>query len=155
MVYFLEGAYWIKLFSQFLDLFERFSDDSFWRNVLGDRLLSLIKRYLINDTLHIYMFVTLLPAVLVGATGGFWSIKDHFEELFYVRVTVGENDLIYTPINEYITKHFKGVDRLRRVRGKTGYMEPQDSSHNHDFFFFERPRIDLGNTPIIDLIPGI
>ncbi|KAI8883875.1 P-loop containing nucleoside triphosphate hydrolase protein [Backusella circina FSU 941] len=153
MLFFLESEFWIKLFSRFLDLFERFSDESFWKSMLGDRLLSLLKRYLINDTLHIYMFVTFLPAVVLGATHGFKYVRDHFEELFYVRVTVGEHDLIYTPINEYITKHFKGVERLRRVRGKTGYVEPQDTSHNYDYYFFERPRIDLGNTPIIDLIP--
>ncbi|KAI8889454.1 P-loop containing nucleoside triphosphate hydrolase protein [Backusella circina FSU 941] len=145
-------GFWIKLLSNFLDIFERFSDDSFWSNILGDRTLSLLKRYLVNDTLHIFIFVTFLPAVMAGIIHGFKYIKRRIEELFYVQIVIGENDLIYTPINEYITKHFKGVEKLSRVRGKTGYTEPQDINKNR-YGFYRSSRASLDNTPIIDLIP--
>jgi hypothetical protein len=149
-----ETGFWIKLFSNFLDIFERFSDDSFWSKMLGDRTLSLLKRYLVNDTLHIFIFVTILPAIMASVIHGFKYIKRRFEELFYVQIVVGENDLIYTPINEYITKHFKGVDKLSRVRGTTGYTEPQDMNKTR-YSFYRRSRADIDNTPIVDLIPGI
>lgn len=60
--------------------------------------------------------------------------------------------MIYTPINEYVTKNFKGIHKLRHARGKTGYNEPNDNV-NRGYYYYRSYRSDQENTPIIDLTP--
>lgn len=142
-------------FNQLVDLVELFFDESFWANLFGERLYAIIKRYADNDTFLFYLFLSLFPAISEMTKNTYSYLKQKKQDLFYVSVVIGDNELIYTPINEYLTKNFKGIHELRHVRGKTGYAEPNESQNNRGgYYYYRQARTDQENTPLIDLTPG-
>lgn len=143
--------FWNRL----LDIFEVISNEHFWINLLGERTLLILKRYAGNDTILVCLFLSFIPTIS-QATKGFYSYcKRLKEEMFYVSVVIGDNELIFTPVDEYVTKNFRGIDALRHVRGKTGYTEPSDQGQKNSYYSYygRRQQNDQDNTPIIDLIP--
>lgn len=143
------------LWTQILDTIEVLCEEAFWVNLLGDRLFTIAKRYIGNDTIIFYLFLSFIPAISKTIESIYSNLKRFKEEMLYVSVVIGENELIYAPINEYLTKNFKGIHELRHVRGKTGYTEPVDTTHRNSYYYYRQPRSDQENTPIIDLTPGI
>lgn len=142
-------------FNQLVDLVELFFDESFWANLFGERLYAIIKRYADNDTFLFYLFLSLFPAISEMTKNTYSYLKQKKQDLFYVSVVIGDNELIYTPINEYLTKNFKGIQELRHVRGKTGYAEPNENQNNRGgYYYYRQARTDQENTPLIDLTPG-
>ncbi|GAA5796558.1 hypothetical protein HPULCUR_001930 [Helicostylum pulchrum] len=148
MFYGVAGYLW----SRFVDIIEVVCEETFWINLLGDRFFAISKRYYGNDTIIFYVFLSFIPAISKLIENIYSYLKRIKEEMFYVSVVIGENELIYTPVNEYLTKNFKGIDKLRHVRGKTGYSEPVDVNQRNTYYY-HRPRSDLENTPLIDLTP--
>ncbi|KAL9556175.1 hypothetical protein MBANPS3_002006 [Mucor bainieri] len=146
----LATYFWHRL----LDLFETISHESFWLHLLGERTLSILKRYAGNDTILFYLFLSFIPAISQATNGLYGYFKRVKEELFYVSVVIGDNELIFAPVDEYVTKHFQGIDRLRHVRGKTGFTDPADQVLEKNTFHGRRQQNETGNTPIVDLIPA-
>ncbi|KAL7315343.1 hypothetical protein PS15m_006803 [Mucor circinelloides] len=64
-----------------------------------------------------------------------------------------DNELIFTPVDEYVTKHFQGIDRLRHVRGKTGFTDPADQIQSKSDFPGRPQPHGTNDIHIIDLIP--
>ncbi|CAO3655334.1 unnamed protein product [Mucor fragilis] len=141
--------------NRLLDLFEVISNESFWINLLGERTLLILKRYAGNDTILVCVFLSFIPAISQATKAFYDYCKRIKEEMFYVSVVIGDNELIFTPVDEYVTKHFDGIDRLRHVRGKTGYADPTDQVQKNSYYSYYRrhQQNDQDNTPIIDLIP--
>lgn len=150
---FLFEGFWTRV----LDVIEVICEESFWTNLLGERLFIITKRYAGNDTILFYLFLSFIPAISELIRGCYSYLKRLKEEMFYVSVIIGNNELIYTPIDEYLTKNFKGIHELRHVRGKTGYTGPTDNSNNRNSYYsyyYRNNRSDQDNTPIIELTPG-
>ncbi|KAL0143442.1 P-loop containing nucleoside triphosphate hydrolase protein [Mucor lusitanicus] len=141
--------------NRLLDVFEVISNESFWINLLGERLLFILKRYAGNDTILVCVFLTLIPGISQVTKAFYDYCKRIKEEMFYVSVVIGDNELIFTPVDEYVTKHFHGIDTLRHVRGKTGYADPADQVQKSSYYSYYRrhQQNDQDNTPLIDLIP--
>ncbi|GAN09880.1 conserved hypothetical protein [Mucor ambiguus] len=141
--------------NRLLDLFEVISNESFWINLLGERTLLILKRYAGNDTILVCVFLSFIPAISQATKAFYDYCKRIKEEMFYVSVVIGDNELIFTPVDEYVTKHFHGIDTLRHVRGKTGYADPADQVQKNSYYSYYRrhQQNDQDNTPIIDLIP--
>jgi hypothetical protein len=149
-----EGAEYF--WGRFIDFVEIVCEESFWVNLLGERLFVITKRYAGNDTILFYLFLSFIPAISELIKGGYSYLKRLTEEMFYVSVVIGDNELIYTPIDEYLTKNFKGIHELRHVRGKTGYAEPSDNNNRNSYYsYYRHNRSDQDNTPLIELTPGI
>lgn len=141
--------------NRLLDLFEVVSNESFWINLLGERLLLILKRYAGNDTILVCVFLSFIPAISQATKAFYDYCKRIKEEMFYVSVVIGDNELLFTPVDEYVTKHFHGIDTLRHVRGKTGYADPADQVQKNNYYSYYRrhQQDDQDNTPLIDLIP--
>jgi hypothetical protein len=146
------GSYfWDRL----LDIVETVTEETFWMHLIGERTFFMFKRYAGNDTILFYIFLSLIPAITEATKGFYAYCKRLKEQLFYVSVTVGDNELIFAPIDEYLTKNFKGIHELRHARGKTGYAEPSNNAYGGGYFSYYRRRTDdIQNTPMIELIPG-
>lgn len=143
-----------SLYQRSLDIIESVLDENFWTAIFGDRLIGILKRYSHNDTVLFFIYLTLLPAV-AGLMGGIvkWLIRA-YNELYYVSIVINEQELIYKPVEEYITKYYRGIPGFRHVRGKTGYHEPQTEEKKPWWASMRNPNDSLQNQPIIDLIPG-
>ncbi|KAI8642722.1 P-loop containing nucleoside triphosphate hydrolase protein [Parasitella parasitica] len=140
--------------NRFLDIFEIISNEHFWINFLGERTLMILKRYAGNDTILVCVFLSFIPAISQATKGLYLYCKRLKDEMFYVSVVIADNELIFTPVDEYVTKNFRGIDRLRHVRGKTGYADPVNQNQRPRFSYFGRRRPSSEeNTPIIELIP--
>lgn len=145
---------WQYALNWFLDIVEIVSEESFWLNLFGERLYAIIRRYTDNDAILFCVFLSLFPAISEITRYTYSYLVQKKQDLFYVSVIIGDNELIYTPINEYVTKNFKGIHKLRHARGKTGYKEPNDNV-NRGYYYYRSYRSDQENTPIIDLTPGM
>lgn len=141
--------YW----DQFLDYVELFTNETFWVGLFGERAFAILKRYAGNDTILFCLFMPVMPMLLGLGKTAVESVKKLFEDFFYVSIIIDENELIYTPVDEYITKNFKGVEALRRVRGKTGYENPEDEAPKRYYYYYKRQN-EHANTPIVDVVPG-
>lgn len=137
-----------------LDLVELVFEEMFWINLLGERLYTILKRYFDNDTIIFYTLLSLILAIPKIFENVYSYLRRVKEKMFYVSVVIGENEIIYTPINEYLTKNFKGIHELRHVRGKTGYAEPSENVNRNIYYYHRQPRSDQENTPLVDLTPG-
>jgi hypothetical protein len=97
----------------------------------------------------------LIPAISEATKGAYAYCKRLKEKLFYVSVIIGDNEMIFDPIDEYLTKNFKGIHELRHARGKAGYSEPSNNTHGSGYFSYHRRRVeDMQNTPMVELVPG-
>ncbi|KAK4513373.1 uncharacterized protein ATC70_005370 [Mucor velutinosus] len=141
--------------NRLLDVFEVIINESFWANLLGERTLLILKRYAGNDTVLVCVFLSLIPAISQATKAFYDYCKQIKEEMFYVSVVIGDDELIFTPVDEYVTKHFEGIDTLRHVRGKTGYANPADQMQKNTHYSYYRRSLqtDQDSKPIIDLIP--
>ncbi|KAG2205602.1 hypothetical protein INT46_010764 [Mucor plumbeus] len=138
-----------------LDIFEVISNEHFWINLLGERSLLILKRYAGNDTVLVCLYLSFIPTISQAIKGFYLYCIRLKEEMFYVSVVIGDNELIFTPVDEYVTKNFRGIDTLRHVRGKTGYTNPNDQGQKNSYYSYygRRQQNNQDNTPIIDLIP--
>ncbi|KAI8883899.1 P-loop containing nucleoside triphosphate hydrolase protein [Backusella circina FSU 941] len=98
------------------------------------------------------MSIILFSVVLVAALHVSAFIREKFDELFYVHIIVTENELIFTPINEYSTNQYKNIHQLKRAEGITGYLRPPYISQDMNSLY-ERVHHDLCGSPSINLIP--
>ncbi|KAG2193996.1 hypothetical protein INT47_004998 [Mucor saturninus] len=141
------------LWDKCLDVIEVVSEESFWTNLLGERLYTISKRYFGNDTIIFCAIVSFLPAIPKIFENVYSYLRRIKEQMFYVSVVIGESEIIYAPIDEYLIKNFKGIHELRHVRGKTGYAEPNDNANKNNYYYHRQSRSDQENTPLIDLTP--
>lgn len=137
-----------------LNLIEVIFEESFWPNLLGERLYTISKRYFGNDTIIFCAIISFIPAIPKIFENVYSNLVRIKEKMFYVSVVIGEGEIIYAPVNEYLTKNFKGIHELRHVRGRTGYAEPSTSVNRNTNYYHRQSRSDQENTPLIDLTPG-
>jgi len=88
-----------------LAIFKAINHEGFWLNLIGERTLYIPKRYTGNDTILFYPFLSFIPAISQATTGFYDYIKRIKQELFHVSVMFADNKLIFTPVDEYVTKH--------------------------------------------------
>ncbi|KAL7315342.1 hypothetical protein PS15m_006802 [Mucor circinelloides] len=58
-----------------LDISEAISHEGFWLNLIGERTLSILKRYTGNDSILFYLFLPFIPAISQAATRLYGYIK--------------------------------------------------------------------------------
>jgi hypothetical protein len=138
-----------EFYNILLYLFEMAPSGSLWDLSLTNQLMALIQRYFfISNSTLTFMMITLLPIIMVTGTRILTYIGENLDKLLYVQIDVTENELIFTPINEYITKHFDGIAQLKKAKGITGYIKPLYTSQHASGL-----RISGGATGGLDAIP--
>ncbi|KAG2225797.1 hypothetical protein INT45_007041 [Circinella minor] len=103
------------------------TDDSFWVLFLGERGLSLIKRYIANDAIFVGLFLSLGPTMLTLLQSLYYNIVDFINQFFYVTVEISDDETIYQALDAYCKTHFLTIKNFKHVAGITQYDTNEDN----------------------------
>ncbi|KAG1455651.1 hypothetical protein G6F56_007015 [Rhizopus delemar] len=109
-----------------LGLLEKGSDEAFWNNLMGERVLKLMKRYFGSDVVFLGFIVYLAP--LVGYYINFvfsWIIGKLTEKMF-VSIQISQKERGYNAIGKFVASQTKNIQDLRTVEGRCESRDDDD-----------------------------
>ncbi|KAI8981015.1 P-loop containing nucleoside triphosphate hydrolase protein [Pilobolus umbonatus] len=114
-------------FDKILTFLEKITDESFWNNIFGDRVLNLLKRYFGNDAVYLGVIVYLAPILGENINSLYQLLLSRMRERMYVSITIKHNELGYEAIKAFVTSKTTQTNVLRDVQARCITEETDDS----------------------------
>ncbi|KAI8971970.1 P-loop containing nucleoside triphosphate hydrolase protein [Mycotypha africana] len=107
-----------KLIDRVLSLLEMMSDEAFWNNLFGERVLNLLKRYFGSDVVFLGFIVYLAPILGYRLHDWFYYCLAKFKERMYVSIQISKNESGYEAIQQFVASKTSHIRHLRDVEGR-------------------------------------
>ncbi|KAI8874953.1 hypothetical protein K501DRAFT_313055, partial [Backusella circina FSU 941] len=103
---------------QLLSLLEKFSDETFWTNLFGERILNLLKKYFGSDVMFLGLIVYIAPIIGYRINSLFYYLLSEVKTRMYVTIHLSKNEMGYTPVQEFVASQTTQIRNLREVEAK-------------------------------------
>ncbi|KAL9546221.1 hypothetical protein MBANPS3_006758 [Mucor bainieri] len=106
------------LAERILQLLEKISDEAFWNDLLGERILKLMKRYFGSDVVFLGFIVYFVPVVGYQLHSFFCYLVNYVKVRMYVSIQIDKDQTGYDGIQQFVATKTAHFCNLRDVEGR-------------------------------------